>query len=53
MNPQWNDDVREIPSVIRAIYECISGPAGAPRDWERFPLPASARSPEPAHGGAG
>jgi hypothetical protein len=36
MKPQWNDDVRDIPSLIRAIYECISGPAGAARDWERF-----------------
>ena len=36
MKPQWNDDVREIPDLIRAIYACISGPAGALRDWARF-----------------
>lgn len=36
MKAAWIDDVREIPNLIRAIYECISGPAGAPRDWERF-----------------
>ena len=36
MKPEWNEDVRDIPRLIRAIYACISGPAGAPRDWERF-----------------
>jgi hypothetical protein len=36
MKPEWNEDVRDIPRLVRAIYACISGPAGAPRDWERF-----------------
>ncbi len=36
MEAQWNDDVQDIPRLIRAVYECISGPAGAPRDWARF-----------------
>lgn len=36
MKPQWNEDVRDIPRLIAAMYECISGPAGAPRDWARF-----------------
>jgi hypothetical protein len=36
MQAQWNDDVQDIPRLIRAVYECISGPAGAPRDWARF-----------------
>lgn len=36
MHAQWNDDVREIPQLIRAMYECISGRAGMPRDWARF-----------------
>jgi hypothetical protein len=36
MTAQWDDDVQDIPRLVRAIYECISGPAGAPRDWARF-----------------
>jgi hypothetical protein len=28
-------DVASIDGVIRALYEVISGPAGAPRDWDR------------------
>ena len=29
-------DGDSIDSVIKAVYEVISGPAGAPRDWARF-----------------
>jgi hypothetical protein len=29
-------DARDIVATIQALYECISGPAGAPRDWARF-----------------
>ena len=29
-----DEDVASIDGIVRAIYECISGPAG-PRDWER------------------
>ncbi|MGH9317555.1 MAG: hypothetical protein ACRD1P_10660 [Thermoanaerobaculia bacterium] len=29
------EDAASIDGIIRAIYEVISGPAGAPRDWER------------------
>lgn len=36
MEAHWKDDVQDIPRLIRAIYECISGTAGAPRDWARF-----------------
>lgn len=36
MGAQWWDDTQDIPRLVRAIYECISGPAGAPRDWDRF-----------------
>ncbi len=36
MSAQWWDDTQDIPRLVRAIYECISGPAGAPRDWDRF-----------------
>ena len=28
-------DVATIDGVVRALYEVISGPAGAPRDWNR------------------
>src|SRR5262245_14882414 len=28
-------DAASIDGIIRALYECISGPAGAPRDWDR------------------
>ena len=30
-----NEDVASIDGIVRALYEVISGPAGAPRDWER------------------
>ncbi|MGO1073246.1 hypothetical protein [Lysobacter sp. CA199] len=33
---QWIDDTQDIGRLVRAIYACISGPAGAPRDWARF-----------------
>lgn len=33
---QWQQDTQDIGGLVRAIYECISGPAGAPRDWARF-----------------
>jgi hypothetical protein len=36
MNESWWQDTQDIPRLVRAIYECISGPAGAPRDWDRF-----------------
>jgi hypothetical protein len=29
-------DTDSIDSVIKAVYEVISGPAGSPRDWVRF-----------------
>jgi hypothetical protein len=32
----WREEVRSIETLIPAIYACISGPAGALRDWERF-----------------
>jgi len=32
----WQQDVQEIETLVKAMYECISGPAGAPRDWVRF-----------------
>ena len=29
------NDVSSIDAIIKAAYDVISGPAGAPRDWER------------------
>lgn len=30
------EDVRSIDALISAVYDVISGPAGKPRDWDRF-----------------
>jgi len=35
-DPAWLNDVQQIETLVRAMYACISGPAGAPRDWARF-----------------
>ena len=35
MTGTTDEDVASIDGVIRALYEVISGPAGAARDWER------------------
>ena len=35
MTPNTDADVASIDGIIRALYEVISGPAGAARDWER------------------
>jgi hypothetical protein len=32
----WQEDACEIDTIVRAVYACISGPAGATRDWDRF-----------------
>ena len=32
----WREEVRRIETLVPAIYACISGPAGAPRDWQHF-----------------
>ncbi len=29
-------DVRSVDAIVAALYDVISGPAGAPRDWDRF-----------------
>ena len=29
-------DVASLEAIIAAVYDTISGPAGAPRDWDRF-----------------
>ena len=29
-------DVASIDAIIAAVYDVISGPAGAPRDWDRM-----------------
>jgi len=33
---EWREDVQDIGRLVRAVYACISGPAGAARDWARF-----------------
>jgi hypothetical protein len=30
------EDVKSVDSILAALYDCISGPAGKERDWERF-----------------
>ncbi len=29
-------DIKSMDAIIAAVYDVISGPAGKPRDWERF-----------------
>lgn len=31
-----NADFQDLSEMIRQVYASISGPAGAPRDWDRF-----------------
>jgi hypothetical protein len=31
-----SEDVRSVDSILGALYDSISGPAGKPRDWDRF-----------------
>lgn len=33
---QRADDVGSVDAIIAALYDVISGPAGQPRDWDRF-----------------
>ncbi|UXI66868.1 hypothetical protein [Tahibacter amnicola] len=33
---EWEQQAQQIETLVPAIYTCISGPAGAPRDWDRF-----------------
>jgi hypothetical protein len=39
-HPDWpkarKDDVASVDSLMAALYDVISGPAGKARDWERF-----------------
>lgn len=30
------EDVRSVEAIVTALYDVISGPAGKPRDWQRF-----------------
>lgn len=32
----WREDTQDIGRTVRAVYACISGSGGAPRDWARF-----------------
>ncbi|RNC84595.1 MAG: hypothetical protein ED557_06350 [Balneola sp.] len=33
---QYESDVESVDSIIKALYEVISGDAGVERDWDRF-----------------
>ncbi len=35
-NAQYESDTESIDSIIKALYESISGDAGVERDWDRF-----------------
>ena len=32
----YSQDVKSVDAIMDALYEVISGEAGAPRDWDRF-----------------
>ncbi len=34
--PANPDDVKSVDAIVHALYDVISGPAGQPRDWDRF-----------------
>jgi hypothetical protein len=36
MKPALESDVSTLEGILHALYEALSGPAGQPRDWERF-----------------
>jgi len=36
MKPASKSDVSTLDGILHALYEVLSGPAGQPRDWERY-----------------
>jgi hypothetical protein len=36
MTPALKSDVSTLDGILHALYEVLSGPAGQPRDWERY-----------------
>ena len=36
MKPALESDVSTLDGIVHALYEVLSGPAGQPRDWERY-----------------
>jgi hypothetical protein len=36
MKPALQSDVSTLDGILHASYEVLSGPAGQPRDWERY-----------------
>jgi len=36
MKPALESDVSTLDGIMNALYEVLSGPAGQPRDWERY-----------------
>ena len=35
-SPNYNKDVESVDTIIKALYEVISGEKGEERDWDRF-----------------
>jgi peptide subunit release factor RF-3 len=36
MKPALESDVSTVDSLLHALYNVLSGPAGQPRDWDRY-----------------
>jgi len=36
VKPALESDVSTLDGIVHALYEVLSGPAGQPRDWERY-----------------
>lgn len=36
MNPALESDFSTLDGILHALYEALSGPAGQPRNWERY-----------------
>ena len=36
MKPALESDVSTVDSILHALYNVLSGPAGQPRDWDRY-----------------
>jgi hypothetical protein len=36
MKPALDSDVSTLDGIMHALYDVLSGPAGQPRDWERY-----------------
>jgi hypothetical protein len=36
VKPAFESDVSTLDGILHAVYEVLCGPAGQPRDWERY-----------------